>query len=78
MNIWVEYWKKNNSRSLNNHAQMRENSKWVEPDKKDVFTRYCQSRKEAQELAKRMFEDGYHVTIKTDAIISNTKTFPRN
>ena len=34
MNIWVEYWKKENKSSLNNHAQMRENSKWVEPDKK--------------------------------------------
>ena len=66
MNIWVEYWKKNNSRSLNNHAQMRENSKWVEPDKKDVFTRFCQSRKDASAFAKSMQEEGYYVSIKTD------------
>ena len=35
MNIWVEYWKKNNSRSLNNHAQMREQAHWVEPNPSD-------------------------------------------
>ena len=29
MNIWVEFWKKDNTPSLNNHAQMRENAKWV-------------------------------------------------
>ena len=68
MNIWVEYWKKNNSRSLNNHAQMRENSKWVEPDKKDVFTRFCQSRKDASEFAKSMQEQGYHARVKPDGI----------
>ena len=47
---------------------MRENSKWVEPDKKDVFTRFCQSRKDASEFAKSMQEQGYHVRVKTDGI----------
>ena len=67
MNTWVEYWKFTDNRN-NNHAQMRENSKWVEPDKKDVFTRFCQSRKDASEFAKSMQEQGYHVRVKTDGI----------
>ena len=66
MNIWVEYWKKENKISKNNHAQMRENSKWVEPDRKDVRTRFCQSRKDASAFAKSMQEEGDYVSIKTD------------
>ena len=66
MNIWVEYWKKDNTPSLNNHAQMRENAKWVEPDEKNVHTRFCQSRKDASAFAKSMQEEGYYVSIKTD------------
>ena len=66
MNIWVEYWKKENKISKNNHAQLRENSKWVEPDRKDVRTRFCQSRKDASAFAKSMQEEGYYVSIKTD------------
>ena len=66
MNIWVEYWKKENKISKNNHAQMRENSKWVEPDRKDVRTRFCQSRNDASAFAKSMQEEGYYVSIKTD------------
>ena len=66
MNIWVEYWKKENKISKNNHAQMRENSKWVEPDRKDERTRFCQSRKDASAFAKSMQEEGYYVSIKTD------------
>ena len=66
MNIWVEYWKKENKISKNNHAQMRENSKRVEPDRKDILTRFCQSRKDARAFAKSMQEEGYYVSIKTD------------
>ena len=33
MNIWIEYWKKEDNRK-NTHAQMRENAKWVVPDPK--------------------------------------------
>ena len=51
MNIWVEYWKKSNEPSKNNHAQMRENAKWVEPDPKKVHKRFCQNREQALELA---------------------------
>ena len=66
MNIWVEYWKKENRISLNNHAQMRENAKWVQPDEKDIHKRFCRSREEATQFAHSMQEQGYHVSIKTD------------
>ena len=69
MNIWEEYWNKENKISKNNHAQMKEQAKWTPPDPSIVHKRFCQSRKEAQRLAKSMFEDGYHVTIKTDGSI---------
>ena len=65
MNIYIEYYKFSDDRK-NNHAQMKEQAKWIPPDPSIVHKRFCQSKKEAQELAKRMFEDGYHVTIKTD------------
>ena len=67
MNIWVEYFKYVDSRK-NTHAQMREQAKWVEPDPKDVTTRFCQNREEAQKLAKSLNDQGYHVTIKTDGV----------
>ena len=66
MNIWVEYWKKENRISLNNHAQMRENAKWVRPDEKNILRRFCQSREDASTFAHSMQEQGYHVSIKTD------------
>ena len=65
MNIWVEYFKFEDSRK-NTHAQIREQAKWVEPDPKDVHRRFCQSREDAQRFAKSMNEQGYHATIKTD------------
>ena len=66
MNIWVEYWKKEDRISLNNHAQMRENSKWVQPDEKDIMKRFCQNREQASKFAEAMQKEGYHVSIKTD------------
>ena len=68
MNIWVEYWKKEDRVSLNNHAQMRENAKWIPPDPKDVIKRFCQTREQAQTFAQSMQEQGYHATIKTDGV----------
>ena len=65
MNIWIEYWKKE-EKSKNTHAQIRENAKWVEPDPKDVHKRFCQSREDANRYAKSMEEQGYHVRIKED------------
>ena len=68
MNIWIEYWKKE-EKSKNTHAQIRENAKWVEPDPKDVHKRFCQSREQAQTIANSLQEQGYHVTIKTDGVV---------
>ena len=66
MNIWVEYWKKENKISKNNHAQMRENAVWTPPNEKDVQKRFCQDREQASKFAKSLQEQGYHVNIKTD------------
>jgi len=65
MNIWIEYWKKE-EKSKNTHAQIRENAKWVEPDPKDVHKRFCQSREDANRYAESLQEQGYHVRIKED------------
>ena len=65
MNIWIEYWKKEEDRK-NTHAQMRENVKWVEPDPKKIIKRFCQSREDANRYAKSLQEQGYHVIIKQD------------
>jgi len=65
MNIWIEYWKKEDNRK-NTHAQMRENAKWVDPDPKEIIKRFCQSREDANKYANSLQEQGYHVTIKQD------------
>ena len=65
MNIWVEYWKKE-EKSKNTHAQIRENAKWIEPDPKDVHKRFCQSREDANRYAESLQEQGYYVRIKED------------
>ena len=66
MNIWVEYWEKSKTKSLNTHAQIRELDKWVEPDPEKIDRRFCQSMEEAQRLAKSWEEQGYHTRIKQD------------
>ena len=65
MNIWIEYWKKEDNRK-NTHAQMRENVKWVEPDSKKIIKRFCQSREDANRYAKSLQEQDYHTIIKQD------------
>ena len=65
MNIWIEFWKKEDNRK-NTHAQMRENAKWVEPDPKKIIKRFCQSREDANRYANSLQEQGYHVIIKQD------------
>ena len=65
MNIWIEYWKKEDNRK-NTHAQMRENAKWVEPDPKKIKKRFCQSREDANRYAKSLQEQDYHTIIKQD------------
>ena len=67
MNIWIEYWKKE-EKSKNTHAQIREQAKWVEPDPKDVHKRFCQSREDANRYAESLQEQGYYVRIKEDGI----------
>ena len=68
MNIWIEYFKYEDSRK-NTWAQIRESAKWDEPDPKDVHKRFCQSREQAQTIANSLQEQGYHVTIKTDGVV---------
>jgi hypothetical protein len=68
MNIWIEYWKRKDIIS-GSHAQMRENPPWVPPDRKDVDIRYCQSREEANRIARNLNDEGYHVIIKTDGAL---------
>ena len=65
MNIWIEYWKKEEDRK-NTHTQMRENAKWVEPDPKKIIKRFCQSREDANRYAKSLQEQDYHTIIKQD------------
>ena len=65
MNIWIEFWKKEDNRK-NTHAQMRENAKWVDPNPKEIIKRFCQSREDANKYANSLQEQGYHVTIKQD------------
>ena len=65
MNIWIEYWKKEDNRK-NTHAQMRENAKLVEPDPKKIIKRFCQSREDANRYAKSLQEQDYHTIIKQD------------
>ena len=67
MNIWLEYFKYEDTRK-NSHAQFKEQAKWVEPDPKKILKRFCQNRKQAQTLAKRLNDAGYHVSIKTDGM----------
>ena len=65
MNIWVEYFKYEDSRK-NTWAQMRENAKWNPPESDKILKRFCQSREDATRYAKSMEEQGYHTIIKQD------------
>ena len=65
MNIWVEYYKYSDDRK-NNHAQMKENAKWVPPDPSIIHRRFFDKIDDARVFAKRMQEDGNMVSIKRD------------
>ena len=43
MNIYIEYYKFSDDRK-NNHAQMKEQANWVEPDPKNVQRRFFSNR----------------------------------
>ena len=45
---------------------MKEQAHWEEPDSKDIHKRFFDYMKDAKHFAHGMFEDGFHVTIKTD------------
>jgi len=66
MNIWVEYWGKDEKKLPNTHAQIRELDKWVEPDPKKISRRFFPNMKEAQHFAKSLQERKYHTRIKED------------
>ena len=67
MNIWVEYWEKPKTISLNTHAQIREKAKWVEPDPEKIHKRFCQNMEDAHRFAKSIEEAGNCYTrIKQD------------
>ena len=65
MNIWIEYWKPKTTENKNYHAQSQP-IKWEKPDKEDVLKRFCQNREQANQIAKSLNEQGYHVIVKTD------------
>ena len=68
MNIWVEYWPKPVDNSFNNHAQMKEHLKWVEPE--TVTTRYFLDYKSAIEFCTDLHqEDKYHTRVKSDGYV---------
>ena len=43
MNIWVEYWKFEDTRN-NNHAQMKEQAHWIEPNPENIMRRFFDKR----------------------------------
>lgn len=45
---------------------MKENAKWVAPDPSIIQKRFFPDRETAAAFSKRMFEDGYMTSIKTD------------
>ena len=65
MSIWVEYFKREDNRK-NTHAQMKEQAKWEPVNPKIIQRRFFDYMKDAKQFASRMFEDGFHVTIKKD------------
>ena len=65
MNICVEYYKLTYY-IKNNHAQMKENAKWVDPDPSIIQRRFFDYHKDARKFAKRLGDDGYMVAIKQD------------
>jgi hypothetical protein len=67
MNIWVEYWEFKDTRN-NNHAQMKEQAHWIEPNPENIMRRFFDKREDASNFAQRMQEDGHRTRIRTDGI----------
>ena len=67
MNIWVEFWKVPTT-EIGSHAQMKEQTKWIDPDPKDIIRRYFDKSEDATEFSKKMNNKGYHAIIKRDGV----------
>ena len=65
MNIWVEFWKVPIT-EIGSHAQMKEQSHWVEPDPMIISRRYFSTITAATEFANIVEEKGNMVRIKQD------------
>ena len=65
MNIWVEFWKVATT-EIGSHAQMKEQSHWVEPDPMIISRRYFSTITAATEFANIVEEKGNMVRIKQD------------
>ena len=48
MNIWLEYFKYNDDRK-NNHAQMKEQAKWIPPDPEKITKRFFEHSQSKQQ-----------------------------
>ena len=64
MSIWVEYFKYEDPRK-ENHAQMREQAKWVEP--KNVQKRFFDNKAAAVKFQLGLSAKGWHCRIKEDS-----------
>ena len=65
MNFWVEYWKVHTT-EIGSHAQMKEQSHWVEPDPMIISRRYFSTITAATQFANVVEEKGNMVRIKQD------------
>ena len=65
MNIWVEFWKVHTT-EIGSHAQMKEQSHWVEPDPMIISRRYFSTITAATQFANVVEEKGNMVRIKQD------------
>ena len=65
MNIWVEYWKVHTT-EIGSHAQMKEQSHWVEPDPNIISRRFFSTMIAATNFANIVEKRGNMVRIKQD------------
>ena len=65
MNIWVEFWKVPTTET-GSHAQMKEQSHWVEPDPMIISRRFFSTITAATEFSKVLEKKGNMVRIKQD------------
>ena len=73
MNIWVEYWKKENNQKIDTlyYAQRKEHVKWTPPDPKKIQIRYFSNIESAMAYCTLLNNQGYYTTIKQDGYKNN-------